>query len=124
MSSCDGLNVALHNVFNTPGKDMPMFWRNRSGVTHDPHPQSSTRPENRVFYLIFKATVDCLTGSHLTLAAQRFQTALKRRIEYVPVQQGLVEMDDLLKFLWPLIAYPTVKAICGASFLKEFPDFV
>lgn len=72
MTSTNGINIALHNMFNTPKQDMMFFKADKSGITHDPHPQSSTRPEDRVFYLMHKATVDCLAGSHITFAAQRF----------------------------------------------------
>ena len=73
-------------MFDTPKQDMTFFKADKSGITHDPHPQSSTRSEDRVFYLIYTATVDYLAGLHITIAAQRFQTALKGRIEAVPVQ--------------------------------------
>ena len=33
-------------------------------------------------------------------------------------------MDDLQLFLRPLIAKSTVEAICGATFLRQHPDFV
>ncbi|KAL9596990.1 MAG: hypothetical protein Q9179_004425 [Wetmoreana sp. 5 TL-2023] len=124
MLSCDGLNVALRNMFNTPRKDMAFIKSDRSGISLDPHPQSSTEPENRVFHHAFKATANFLTGIHLNATAQNFQAALQRRIENVPVQQDWVEMDDLLGFLRPLIACSTVEAICGPTFLRRFPDFV
>ncbi|KAL8725779.1 MAG: hypothetical protein Q9166_007144 [cf. Caloplaca sp. 2 TL-2023] len=124
LTSTNGINLALHNMFNTSKQDMKFFEADKSGITHDPHPQSSTSPENRVFYLMHKATVDCLAGSHLTLAAQRFESALRRNIDGVPVQDEWVEMDDLFEFLRPLISCSTVEAMCGANFLKAFPDFV
>ena len=116
MTSTNGINIALQNMFDTPKRDMTFFKADRSGITHDPHPQSSTRPEDRVFYLMHKATVDCLAGSHITIAAQRFQTALKERIVAVPVQDEWIKMDDLFSFLRPLISYSTIEAMCGASF--------
>ena len=124
MTSTNGINIALHNMFDTPKKDMMFFKADKSGITHDPHAQSSTRPEDRVFYLMHKATVDCLAGSHITIAAQRFQTALKGRIAAVSVEEEWVEMDDLFHFLRPLISYSTIEAMCGANFLRTFPDFV
>ena len=86
MTSTNGINIALRNMFDTPKQDMIIFKADKSGITHDPHPQSSTRLEDRVFYLMHKAIVDWLAGSHITIAAQKFQTALKGRIEAVPVQ--------------------------------------
>lgn len=124
MTSTNGINIALHNMFDTPKQDMIFFQADRSGITHDPHPQSSTKPENRVFYLMHKATVDCLAGLHITIAAQKFQVALQRSIEAVPVQDKWVEMDDLFSFLRPLISHSTVEAMCGANFLHMFPDFL
>lgn len=78
MTSTNGINIALHKMFNTSEQDMQIFVADNSGITHDPHPQSSTRPEDRVFYLMHKATVDCLAGSHLSIAAQKFQDALEQ----------------------------------------------
>ena len=124
MTSTNGINIALQNMFDTPKRDMMFFRAEKSGITHDPHPQSSTKPEDRVFYLMHKATVDCLAGSHITIAAQKFQTALERRIDAVPVQDEWVEMDDLFSFLRPLVSLSTVEAMCGANFLKMFPDFI
>ncbi len=124
MTSTNGINIALHNMFDTPKQDMEFFEADKSGITHDPHPKSSTRPEDRVFYLMHKATVDCLAGSHVTLAAQRFEAALNRRIGKLPIHQDWVEMDDLFSFLRPLISSSTVEAMCGANFLRDFPDFV
>ena len=47
----------------------------------------------------------------------------KERIVAVPVQDEWIKMDDLFSFLRPLISYSTIEAMCGASFLREFPDF-
>ena len=124
LTSTNGINIALHNMFDTPKRDMAFFEADKSGITQDPHPKSSTKPEDRVFYLMHKATVDCLAGSHLTIAAQRFQVALERRIVAVPVQEEWMEMDDLFSFLLPLISYSTIEAMCGATFLQMFPEFV
>ena len=55
MSSCDGLNVALRNMFNTPRKDMTFIKQDRSGISHDPHPLRKTKPEDRVFHHAFKS---------------------------------------------------------------------
>ena len=110
-------------MFNTSKKDMEFFEADRSGISHDPHPLSSTKPENRVFHLMHKATLDCLAGSHMMIAGERFQVALKRRIEAVPVQDRWVEMDDLFSFLKPLVSYSTIEAMCGPSFLRNFPEF-
>ena len=124
MTSTNGINIALSNMFDTPKKDMHFFQADDSGITHDPHPLSSTRPENRVFYLMHKATVDCLAGTHLTAAAHGFQTALRQRIQVQPVSYQWTEMEDLFGFLKPLISYSTVEAMCGPSFLRMFPGFV
>ena len=124
LTSTNGINIALHNIFDTPKEDMIFFQDDRSGITHDPHPQSLTTPENRVFYLMHKATVDCLAGSYIATAGERFQSALKTRIEVLPIQNQWIEMDDLLAFLRPLISSSTIQAMCGASFLASFPDFV
>ena len=124
MTSTNGINIALRNMFDTPKQDMKFFKADNSGITHDPHPKSSTSPEDRIFYLMHKATVDCLAGSHLTLADQKFQAALARRIQAVPAQDEWVKMDDLFNFLRPLISCSTVEAMCGRTFLESFPDFV
>lgn len=123
MTSTNGINIALRNMFGTPRKDMLFFENDKSGITYDPHPHSSTRPEDRVFYLMHKATVDCLSGSHITIANERFQGALKKRIQAVPVHSEWVVMEDLFGFLRPLISYSTIEAMCGAHFLDRFPDF-
>lgn len=103
---------------------MKFFEADKSGITHDPHPQSSTKPDDRVFYLMHRATVDCLAGSHVTIAAQRFESAMNRKIDALPIQDEWVEMDDLYSFLRPLTSYSTIEAMCGAKFLQAFPDFV
>ncbi|KAL9124080.1 MAG: hypothetical protein Q9217_006553 [Psora testacea] len=110
-------------MFDTPKKDMRFFEADDSGITHDPHPQSLRSPEDRVFYLMHKATVDCLAGSHMTIATQKFQSALRNRIAAVPVQSESLEMEDLYNFLRPLVSQSTIEAMCGVSFLKSFPEF-
>ncbi|KAL9103337.1 MAG: hypothetical protein Q9163_001603 [Psora crenata] len=110
-------------MFNTPKKDMRFFEADDSGITHDPHPQSMTSPEDRVLYLMHKATVDCLAGSHMTVAAQKFQSAPSNRIAAVSVQSESLEMEDLYTFLRPLVSQSTIEAMCGVSFLKTFPGF-
>ncbi|KAL8692082.1 MAG: hypothetical protein Q9218_002811 [Villophora microphyllina] len=103
---------------------MTYIRKDKSGSSHDPHPQSSTKPEDRVFHQAFKATADLLTGSHLNLTSQNFQAAMMKGIDDVPVQQEWVEMNDLFGFLRPLIAHATVEAVCGKAFVERFPDFV
>ena len=111
-------------MFDTPKEDMMFFKADDSGITVDPHPQSSTRPENRVYHLMHKATLDCLAGSHLTIAARKFQAALATQIEASPIADEWIEMEDLFSFVQPLISYATVEAMCGANFLRMFPEFV
>ena len=111
-------------MFDTPKQDINFLKADNSGITHNPHPQSSTKPEDRYFYLNYKATVDFLTGSHLTVTAQRYQTALNRRIEVVPIQDKWVDLDDLFSFLRPLIFDSSIETMCGVNFLRTFPDFV
>ena len=118
-----GVNLSLQYMFDAPKHDVKFFKADISGTAHEPHPQSSIRPENRVHSLMFKATVDCLTGSHLTITGQRFQTALVRRIRTLPIEDTWVEMGDLFGFLHSLISYSAIDAMCGLSFLERFPDF-
>lgn len=124
LTSTNGINIALSNMFNTPDKDMQFFRADNSGITHDPHPNSSTRPEDRVFYLMHKATVDCLTGSHLVSSASSFQVALEKQIRDAPIGNERSEMPDLFKFLRPYISHSTVEAMCGSRFVTDFPKFV
>lgn len=86
MTSTNGIDIALQNTFDTPKQYMMFFRADKSGITHDPQLQSSTRPEDRVFYLMHKATVDCLAGSHIAIATQKFHALLERRFKAVPVQ--------------------------------------
>ena len=123
MSVTHGINLSLQNMFNAPKQDMKFFKADVSGIASEPHPQSSIRPENRVHSLMHKATVDCLAGPQLAITGQRFQTALERRIEALPVKDEWVEMDDLFSFLRPLISYSALEAMCGASFLQTYPEF-
>lgn len=111
-------------MFNTSKKDIVFFEADDSGITLDPHPKSSTPPEDRVFYLMHKATIDNLAGSQLKIAAQKFQTALESQIEACSITDEWVEMDDLFRFLQPLISSSIVQAMCGVNFVRNFPDFV
>ena len=103
---------------------MQFFRAENSGITHDPHPRSSTRPENRVFYLMHKATVDCLAGSHLVSSASSFQVALEKQIKNAPIGNEWLEMPDLFAFLQPYISHSTIEAMCGPNFVSDFPKFV
>ena len=123
MNVTHGINLSLQYMFNAPKHDMKFFKADTSGIAQEPHHQSSTRPENRVHSLMHKATVDCLAGPQLTITGQRFQSALKRRTEALPVNDEWIEMDDLFSFLRSLIPYSAIEAMCGVSFLKTFPDF-
>ena len=111
-------------MFGTSKKDLKFWQSDNSDITHDPHPQSSTCPVNRIHYLTHRAVLHGLAGSNITIAGQKFQAALQRRIDAVPVQDEWIEMDDLFGFLLPLISNSTIETICGTNFLKVFPDFV
>ena len=111
-------------MFDTPREDMEFFKSDNSGISHDPHPSSQTRPEDRIFYLMHKATVDFLAGAHLVTSACGFQTALKKRIDNIPIGNDWMNMPDLYTFLRPHISHATVEAMCGPHFLFMFPDFV
>ena len=118
-----GINLSLQYMFDAPKHDMKFFNADTSGIAHEPHPQSSIRPENRIHSLMHKATVDYLAGPHLIITGQRFQTALERRIKALPMKDEWIEIDDLFSFLRPLISYSAIETICGVSFLKTFPGF-
>lgn len=124
LTSTNGITIALSNMFNTSKKNMEFFRADNSGLTHDPHPMSNVRPDDRIFYLMHKATVDCLAGPHLAATSRDFQTALKERIADVPVGDDWVEMPDLYTWLRPHISHATVKAMCGSCFLELNPTFV
>ena len=71
-----------------------------------------------------KATVDFLARTHLVSSARSFQTALRKRIESMPIGDDWVEFPDLFAFLRPHISHATVEAMCGSHFLSMFPNFV
>lgn len=123
LTSTNGINLALSNMFGTPKSDMKFFEADDSGITHDPFPHTSTRPQDRVFYLMHKATVDSLSGSHLVSSAQSFQTALAKKIKDLPISDDWVEFPDLFNFLRPIISCATIEAMCGAYFLTQYPKF-
>ena len=123
LSNTSGLMVAMENMFHTPKAEMDYFMADLSGISYDPHPRSSKRPEDRYFQLTFKATADCLSGSHLTLAAQRFQNAMVRLTTAAPIQDEWIEKEDLLGFLRSLLAKCTVEAVCGKTFAEKYPNF-
>lgn len=109
LTSTNGINIALSNMFGTPKNDMKFFEAENSGITHDPFPPHSfTRPEDRVFYLMHKATVDSLAGSRLVTSALSFQRALAEQIKEVPVGDEWVELPDLFNFLRPIISCATI----------------
>ena len=100
------------------------YWiSDNSGITIDPHPQSSVRPENRGHYTMFKAITHGLTSVNLRIAGEEFQAALQRRRDALPVHDEWVEMDDLYSFLLPLISESTYTAMFGSKFLEFFPNF-
>lgn len=123
LTSTNGINIALSNMFGTPKSDMKFFEADDSGITHDPFPHTSTRPQDRVFYLMHKATVDSLAGSHLVSSAQSFQTALAKKIEDLPISDDWVEFPDLFNFLRPIISCATIEAMCGSYFVTQYPKF-
>ena len=124
LTSTNGICIALSNMFDTPKKDMEFFKADNSGISHDPHSNSTTQPKDRIFYLMHKATVDCLAGAHLVSSAASFQNALRKQIDEVAIGDEWVDMPDLYAFLRPLISHSTVEAMCGPNFLSMFPGFV
>ena len=68
--STNGINIALQNMFDTSKQDMKFFEADKSGITHDPHPQSSTAPENRVFSLRTKQPW-IVSQAHMSLSQLR-----------------------------------------------------
>ena len=123
MSVTYGVNLSLQYMFAAPKHDMKFFRADTSGTAQEPLPQTSITPEDRVHSLMYKATMDCLAGPHLTITGQKFQTALNGRIGALPITNEWVEMDDLFSFLRTLISYSALEAMCGVSFLNTFPDF-
>ena len=111
-------------MFGMSKQDLNFFEADSSGVSRNPHPQSTTASKDRVHYFTYKSIIHGLSGSQLVIAGQKFQAALKRRTDAVSVQDEWVEMDDLYSFLLPLISNATFEAICGARFLTLFPHFV
>ena len=110
-------------MFGSSKQDMKYWISDNSGITIDPHPQSSVRPENRGHHTMYKAIAHGLTSCNLMKAGENFKAALQRRIDAVPVHEQWVEMDDLYSFLLPLIAESTFTAMFGSKFLDIFPDF-
>ena len=125
LTSTNGITIALSNMFNTSRKDMKFFHKDNSGLTHDAHPNSQVRPEDRIFYLMHKATVDFLAGPYLAATSRAFQTALRERInDDILIGDDWIELPDLYTWLRPHISHATVKAMCGSFFLSLNPTFV
>lgn len=110
-------------MFATPKEDMKVYESDDSGITHDPHPQSSVKPEDRVFHLVHKATADNLAGAGLKISVQRFKNALMQHVEASPITEEWVEMVDLFDFVRPFISRSTIEAMCGPDFFRMFPEF-
>lgn len=125
MMSHDALNLSLSNMFALPKKDMPFFWSDRTGSSHDPHTQSPPRAaDQRVAYLMLKTSAEYLSRGNLAATAERYQIAMKNQLSDVPIQGEWVEMDDLFDFARRLVANATCESILGSTFLTQFPDFV
>lgn len=118
-----GINISLSHMFATPKEDMKVYESDDSGICHDPHPQSSVKPEDRVFHLVHKAVADNLSGPGLKISAQRFKDALVQHIEASPITEEWVEMDDLFGFVRPFISRSTIQAMCGDDFFRMYPEF-
>lgn len=121
LTPTDGIHTAMHNMFGMSKQDLKFFEADNSGISRDPHPQSTSK--YRVHHFTYNSVIHGLSGSHLMVTGQKFQAALLRRIEAVPVQEEWLELDDLFGFLLPLISNATFEAICGAEFLTLFPQF-
>ena len=123
LTSTNGLNISFEHMFATPKADMKVYESDDSGSTHDPHPESSVKPEDRVFHLVHKATADNLSGPQLKITAKRFKDALLQQIEASPITEEWTEMDDLFAFVRPMISRSTIQSMFGANFLRKFLEF-
>ncbi|KAL8643706.1 MAG: hypothetical protein Q9226_008173, partial [Calogaya cf. arnoldii] len=109
------LNMLTQEVYIVSGADyLNAIWKDTTKVmmSHD------------ALNLSLSNMFDYLSGPNLAATAQIYQTAMKRQLAGVPVEDEWIEMDDLFSFARRLVANSTCETMLGAKFLAQFPDFV
>ncbi len=115
--------VALENVFGLAKPAVAFYNADDSGTSFNAHPQSTVKPQNRVFYLQYKTTLAHLSGSALNDLTGRFLENLRQRIFKSSIGSEWMDMPDLYSFLQFELFHASVEAMCGPIIFRLNPDF-
>lgn len=94
-----------------------------SGRGVRPHPKSSVKPENRIWFLTHNSAAVFLSGSYLQIMALHFQHHLRHRLHAFSPRQEWVEKTDLYSFIYGMIFTTQIEVLFGKYFLLLNPDF-
>ena len=116
--------LVVHNMFGTPDDAADFIFSDDSGINMTSSLHSNVEPSQRVKYLTHQSITKLLTGSGLSLLAERFAANL---VEQFTALEGVTtewsDLPDLFSFVRNELFKSTVRAICGENLMALNPTF-
>jgi hypothetical protein len=121
-----GTTIAMEHAFGMPRKAAAFYGADDSGLLPSPALNAkTTRPEDRIFYIIHKMVNTHLSGPSLTPITARFQENLAKKVSQ-PSDIGYdwVKIPNLYSFLQGQVLEAAVRSIMGDYILSLNPTFI
>ncbi|PSN67991.1 cytochrome P450 [Corynespora cassiicola Philippines] len=117
----------LQHVFGMSEAALAPYRADDSGPFPRPHPKSGIEERNRVAYLVHRNMTTGMVGKGLGPARERLEGGVRRRVGEVlggGSEDGWVEREDLLRFVYEIVGLAVIEALCGPLLLECNPTFV
>jgi hypothetical protein len=123
LSGIPGFVLVMEHAFGIGPKAAKFYAADNSGMYPTPFPTSTTKPEDRINYIIHKMVNTYLTGSSLDSMTARYQQNLARKVSEAEIGDEWVDIPDFYHFFQAYILEAAVRSMYGDYILSLNPTF-
>lgn len=118
------MGIVLKHGFGMSQRAANTYLNDDAGSQKFPLPGSTTKPQDRVAYLIHELHVEGLLGNGLPPMLNRLESETSAWASLLQITDEWVQLPSLLGFFERDIATVIIRSIFGEALLAENPDFL
>lgn len=117
-------DFAVSTMFGMPDAARRRIAADDTGLLPTPHPNSNTKPEDRILYLTHHTMSKYISGPRLKLLATRYTEKFCQSLQNLEIRDEWTRIPSLYQFLQHHIFSSAVKSIFGNALLELNPNLI
>ena len=121
LSNKPNVMLVVKTLFGIPQNALKWYAADDSGTAVKPLPESTTKPEDRIFFHQHHSSHKYLTGRALNLMTERFVASFSSQVENAAFGQEWTDMPGFWAFFRVLMFRASIEALYGPHLLRISP---